>query len=106
MIVEEEQRTKRALFPIQLRRVEVSEISYSCAGFPNPAINPISSFELEAGWSPFDPESKSFQVGIGFVAKNDPSKTGLNVPYSLTVRVLGEFVLAKEGFPLEKIDQW
>jgi preprotein translocase subunit SecB len=97
---------KRGKFPIQLVRVDVGEIAYSCAGFANPAINPISTFELETGISGYDSESKLFQVSVGFVAKNDPAKSGFSIPYALSVKVHAQYLVVEDRFPMDKIDQW
>lgn len=96
----------RNRFPIQLRKVDVGQISYACGGFSSLSINPITEYTLETGTSPINEETKSFQVIVAFIAKTDPAKTGLNVDYSLTVRVFGDFVVIADSFPKDKILSW
>lgn len=93
-------------FPIQLRRMEVGEINYSCSGFPIPQLNPISEYELETGLSPITSETKVFQVSLKFNARNNQEKTGVILDYRLSVRINAEFAVVSDSFPWDKLSNW
>jgi preprotein translocase subunit SecB len=94
------------LFPIQLKRVDVGEITYSCGGFSVSAVNPISDFTFESGFSEITPETKNFQISLGFTGRNDPEKSGFMLDYTLKVRVHGDFSVISDAFPKDKLQQW
>jgi len=43
---------------------------------------------------------------LRFVAKTDPEKTGLDLPYTLVVRVHGQFEVLSDAFPSDKLEKW
>lgn len=94
------------LFPIQLVKVDIGEIAYSCGGFSDSDLTPTNKFDLNVSVSPFDNEAKSLQVVLTFTAKPDPS---FHFDYSLSIRVHGQFQIVDEPrlpFPIEQIQKW
>lgn len=91
-------------FAIQLRRVDVGEIAYSCNTYANPGVTPFSEYSLETGRSDFDPESRTIQVSVAFEAKVDPERASLN--YSLRAKINGEFSVVGTSFPEAKVQRW
>lgn len=110
-------------FPIQLLRVDISEIAYKCDGFSVPTQAPVDEFNLTVLVSPFSPESKSVQVGLTFdapaaqpssdaerpLAEAEAPKKGISRDYKLKITVHGLFSVVDQSrlpFPLEKIRGW
>jgi preprotein translocase subunit SecB len=83
-------RPKLPRFAIQLTKVDVGEVAYSCGGFSNPTITPNEAFDLTVVVSKFDPADATLQVSITFASKPEETE---NQPfdYSLKITVHGEF---------------
>ena len=83
------------LFPIQLRKVDISEVAYSCQGFSVPSILPTDKFDLSVAVSQIKPvaNERLLQVTITFSCANNPGEPQFPYPYSLKIALNGEFVV-------------
>ena len=85
------------LFPIQLRKVDIGQVAYTCQRFSDPAVVPATKFELNVAVSPFSDSDRSFQVSLTFQCSNEKSESPY-YPYSLALTIHGEF-----GADLERL---
>jgi preprotein translocase subunit SecB len=104
----EEDKPSLPLFPIQLAKVDIGEIQYSCAGFSDANVVPAETFNLKVTVSAYDSESKSLQVALTFDSKSDPDNSALPYPYSLQITVHGQFFVHEDRlpFPVAEIRKW
>lgn len=97
------------LFPIQLLKVDIGEIAYSCAGFSDATKRPTDKFDLNVAVSPYDETTKALQVALSFNSKFDPAESSFPHAYSLRITVHGQFqVVAEEKlpFPVSEMRKW
>jgi preprotein translocase subunit SecB len=97
------------LFPIQLQKVDIGEVSYSCHGFSDSSIAPATEVNLTVSVSPFDEKSRSFQVTLMFKCSSTPPTSPLPYPYSLMMALHGNFQVGdvkRFGLDGAGIEKW
>ena len=96
-------------FPIQLLKVDIAEIAYSCAAFSDSSIRPTEKFALNVAVSPYESATKTLQVALSFKAESDETNPVFPHNYSLEIKVHGIFCVVDEPrvpFPIAEIGKW
>lgn len=78
-------------FPIQLRKVDISEVSYRCQAFSDSAVSPTESFELNVSVTRKPEDGESMQVALVFNTTNEPKTSSVPFGYSLSLALHGDF---------------
>ena len=97
------------LFPIQLRKVDIGQVSYDCQGFSDSAIAPATQFSLNVAVSNILEDERTFQVTLTFRCEAKPPESPYPHKYSLMMALHGEFVvgdITRLNFDTDGLKRW
>lgn len=92
------------LHSIQLNKVGVVKLFIHAVKEPNPELEAsCEEVPIRVGHTDYDPESKTIWVSLQIEIDAEKNE---DLPFSLEVEIIGEFIVDDKNFPLEHIEDW